>query len=201
MKANYNMLQSQSRLWWSNAATTKINDCRNYTCIRETQTNQSCGSAWGIKFITNFNIVLSFWICLFSSLGLCSSALLSHMWLSRVKSPHHLSLFFRDKAIQSELISTLLTTFYGQKTNAPQLPPHMGRLLRCSSPICVQDPRTNSKRTVPRSTYSTCSDFHLLIETPQHCHLITSSPDQFELCLRCDAMSLHVCLLLCVVGD
>ena len=57
MKVNYNMLQSQSRLWWSmwwsilrNAATTKMNDCRNYTCIRKTQTNQSCGSAGGIKF-------------------------------------------------------------------------------------------------------------------------------------------------------
>ena len=32
-----------------NAATTKMNDCRNYTCIRKTQTNQSCGSAGGIK--------------------------------------------------------------------------------------------------------------------------------------------------------
>ena len=32
-----------------------------------------------------------------------------HMWLSRVKIPHRLSSFFRDKAIQSEMISTLLT--------------------------------------------------------------------------------------------
>ena len=30
--------------------------------------------------------------------------------------------------------------------------------------------------------------FISLIETPQHCHLIASSPDQFELCLRCDAL-------------
>ena len=27
-----------------------MNDCRNYTCIRKTQTNQSCWSAGGIKF-------------------------------------------------------------------------------------------------------------------------------------------------------
>ena len=50
-KVNYNMFQSQSfRMWWSHAATRKTNDCRNYTCIRKTQTNQSCGSAGGIKF-------------------------------------------------------------------------------------------------------------------------------------------------------
>ena len=35
---------------WRHAATTKITDCRNYTCIRKTQTNQSCGSAGGMKF-------------------------------------------------------------------------------------------------------------------------------------------------------
>ena len=51
-KVNYNMFQSQSfRMWWSHAATTKMNDCRNYTCIRKTQTNQSCGSAGGIQFL------------------------------------------------------------------------------------------------------------------------------------------------------
>ena len=50
-KVNYNIFQSQPfRMWRSHAATTKMNDCRNYTCIRKTQTNQSWGSAGGIKF-------------------------------------------------------------------------------------------------------------------------------------------------------
>ena len=54
-KVNYNMFQSQPfRMWRSHAATTKMNDCRNYTCICKTQTNQSCGSAGGIKFRRRF---------------------------------------------------------------------------------------------------------------------------------------------------
>ena len=50
-KVNYNMFQSQTfRMWRRHAAATKNNDGRNYTCVRKTQTNQSCGSAGGIKF-------------------------------------------------------------------------------------------------------------------------------------------------------
>ena len=64
----------------------------------------------------------------------------------------------------------------------------MGRLLRCPSPIDDQDSCINSKRTVPQSTYSTCSDFHLLDwdapVLPSH-RLIARL---IELCLRCDAL-------------
>ena len=43
-KVNYNMFQSQTfRMWRRHAAATKNNDGRNYTCVRKTQTNQSCG--------------------------------------------------------------------------------------------------------------------------------------------------------------
>ena len=46
-KVNYNMFQSQPfRMWRSHAAATKNNDGRNYTCIRKTRTNQSCGVSW-----------------------------------------------------------------------------------------------------------------------------------------------------------
>ena len=89
------------------------------------------------------------------------------------------------------LDSTLLTTVYGQTTKAPQLPPHMGRLLRCPSPIHVQDSRTNSKRTVPWSTYSTCLDFHLLdwdaLALPSH-RLIARPIRAMPEPLRCDAL-------------
>ena len=37
---NYNQ---PFRMWRRHAAATKNNDGRNYTCVRKTQTNQSCG--------------------------------------------------------------------------------------------------------------------------------------------------------------
>ena len=104
----------------------------------------------------------------------------------------------RDKELWS---STLLTTFYGQKTKAPQLPPHMGRLLRCSSPIDDQDSRTNSKRTVPQSTYSTCSDFHLLWLLRRLSIAISSPHRQINRAMpEVRRAACMVCLLLYVVG-
>ena len=93
---------------------------------------------------------------------------------------------------------TLLTTFYGQNTKALQLLPHMGRLLRCPSPIDDQDSRTNLKCTVPQSTYSTCSDCHLLdwdaSALPSHRQINRAMPEVWRaVCITC--------LLLCVVGD
>ena len=51
------MFESQPpRMWRSHAAVTKNNDGRNYTCIRKTQTNQSCGVSRRHKFLI--------WACL-----------------------------------------------------------------------------------------------------------------------------------------
>ena len=47
---------------------------------------------------------------------------LQHVWLSRVEIPHHKSPFFRDKAIQSKMISTLLITFNSQKSFSMHTP-------------------------------------------------------------------------------
>ena len=64
-----------------------------------------------------------------------------------------------------------------------------------------QDPRTNSKRTAPQSTYNTCSDFHLLGLLRRPSIAISSPHRQINRAMpEVRRAACMVCLLLYVVG-
>ena len=71
------------------------------------------------------------------------------------------------------------------RPKAPQLPPHMGRFLRCPSPIGDQVSRTDLKRTVPLPNVQYLLRFSSLIVRSSPFHRLIARP--IQLCLRCDA--------------
>jgi len=131
-----------------------------------------------------------------------------YLWLSRVKILHRLSFFFQDKAIQSEMISTLLTTFNGPKTKALPLPPSYGKIFKIFEPhgrprigVPVQSVQYSGE------TYSTSTSVQYFTRFYLDSVLVEPSPAsspppaiEREPCPRCALLVPSVCSCTCALS-